>query len=48
MALAELVKEGWLSLSDALGLVDSIMHGNARQIFNLPDKTRLLETVKWS
>jgi predicted TIM-barrel fold metal-dependent hydrolase len=48
LALSELVDEGWVRLPDALGLVDLIMHGNARRIFNLPEKTRLLENVKRS
>lgn len=26
-----------------MGLVDSIMHGNTRTIFNLPEKTRILQ-----
>ena len=48
LALSELVEEGWLSLSDAMELVDLIMHGNARTIFNLAEKTRLLENMKWT
>ncbi len=48
LALSELVEEGWLTLSDAMDLIDPIMHGNARQIFNLAEKTRLLENVKWA
>lgn len=48
LALSELVEEGWLSLSDAMDLIDPIMHGNARRIFNLPEKTRVLEKVKWA
>ena len=40
LALSELVEEGWLSLSDAMDLIDPIMHDNARQIFNLAEKTR--------
>jgi uncharacterized protein len=36
-ALAELVDEGWLTLSDALDLVDPILHGNARRIFRLAE-----------
>ena len=35
LALSELVEEGWLSLADAMDLIDPIMHNNARQIFNL-------------
>jgi predicted TIM-barrel fold metal-dependent hydrolase len=48
LALSELVEEGWLSLSDAMDLIDPIMHNNARQIFNLAGKTRILENVKWT
>jgi hypothetical protein len=42
------VDEGWLSLDDALGLVDPIMHGNARQLFNLSEKEKSLKNVKWT
>ena len=48
LALSELVEEGWLTLSDAMDLIDPIMHNNARQIFNLAEKTRVLENVKWT
>jgi hypothetical protein len=48
LALSELVEEGWLTQADAMDLVDPIMHGNARQIFNLGEKTRILENVKWT
>jgi predicted TIM-barrel fold metal-dependent hydrolase len=48
LALSELVEEGWLSLSDAMDLIDPIMHNNARQIFSLPEKTRVLQNVKWA
>ncbi len=47
LALTELVEEGWLTLSDAMDLIDPIMHNNARQIFNLAEKAHILETVKW-
>ncbi|MCU0914359.1 MAG: amidohydrolase family protein [Planctomycetes bacterium] len=47
LALSRLVEEGWLTLSDALDLIDPIMHGNARQIFNLAEKTRVLHDVPW-
>jgi predicted TIM-barrel fold metal-dependent hydrolase len=47
LALSELVEEGWVSQADALELVDPIMHTNARRIFDLGQKTRLLEQVKW-
>jgi predicted TIM-barrel fold metal-dependent hydrolase len=45
LALSELVEEGWLSLDDALETVGPIMHGNAREIFNLGEKTRILDKV---
>lgn len=48
LALSELVEEGWLTQSDAMDLVDPIMHGNARQIFNLAEKTRVLQNVRWT
>jgi len=46
-ALTELVEEGWLSLSDAAELIEPIMHDNAHRVFNLAEKTRVLENVKW-
>lgn len=48
LALSELVEEGWLTQADAMELVDPIMHNNARQIFNLAEKTRAIENVKWT
>ncbi|MCU0959687.1 MAG: amidohydrolase [Pirellulaceae bacterium] len=48
LALSELVEERWMSLADALDLVDPIMHGNARRLFRLEEKTRLLQHVPWS
>jgi len=48
LALSELVEEEWLSLDDALGLIDPIMHGNARRIFNLAEKEKVLKKVKWA
>ena len=47
LALSELVEEGWLSLADALELVDPIMHGNARRIFRLAEKEKALKGVPW-
>jgi uncharacterized protein len=47
LALSELVEEGWLGLDDALELVDPIMRGNARRIFHLEEKERLLRSVPW-
>jgi len=48
LALSELVEEGWLTLSDAMDLIDPIMHTNARQLFNLAEKTRVLQDVPWT
>ncbi len=48
IALSELVEEGWLSLDDALALVDPIMHGNARQIFRLEEKGKTLKNAPWA
>jgi predicted TIM-barrel fold metal-dependent hydrolase len=46
-ALWELVDEGWLTLQDALDLVDPILHGNARRIFKLAQKTEALRQAEW-
>ena len=48
LALSELVEEGWLSLDDALGLIDPIMHGNARRIFRLAEKEKVLQKAPWA
>ncbi len=48
LALSELVEEGWLTLDGAMELIDPIMHKNARQIYNLEEKTKILKNVKWS
>ena len=47
LALSELVEEGWLSLDDALELIDPIMHCNARRIFRLAEKEQALRTAPW-
>jgi uncharacterized protein len=47
LALSELVEERWLSLDDALELVDPIMHGNARRIFRLAEKQEALSKAPW-
>jgi predicted TIM-barrel fold metal-dependent hydrolase len=47
-ALLELVEESWLSLTDALDLVDTVLHGNARRIFRLAQKTEALKTAEWT
>jgi len=46
-ALTELVEEGWLTLADALDLVDPILHNNARRIFGLAEKTQALRRAEW-
>jgi predicted TIM-barrel fold metal-dependent hydrolase len=43
LALSELVAEGWLSKKNALELIDSIMHENARKLFNLSTKMKTLK-----
>ncbi|NLY00029.1 MAG: amidohydrolase family protein [Rhodopirellula sp.] len=48
LALSELVEEGWLSIDDALALVDPIMHGNARRIFRLKEKEKAIEGAPWA
>ena len=47
-ALAELVEEGWLTLRDALELVEPVLRGNARRLFRLEQKTEALKYVPWS
>ncbi|MBN1844088.1 MAG: amidohydrolase family protein [Sedimentisphaerales bacterium] len=46
-ALSELVEEGWIAQKDALDLVDTVMHENARRIFNLKEKTTNLKKAPW-
>lgn len=48
LALSKLVEEGWLSVDDALELIDPIVHGNARRIFRLPEKDTLLRAAPWA
>jgi predicted TIM-barrel fold metal-dependent hydrolase len=48
LALTELVEEGWLTLPDAMDLIDPILHANARHLFNLAEKAPILENVKWT
>jgi len=47
LALAELVEEGWLSLDDALSLVEPLLNGNARALFDVDEKTRKLASAPW-
>jgi len=46
-ALSQLTAEGWLTPDAALELVEPIMRGNARRIFNLEEKTKKLATAPW-
>jgi len=46
-ALSELVEENWLTLDDALQIIDPLLHGNARQLFNLEQKTKILRQAPW-
>jgi len=47
-ALQGLVADGWLSRADALDLVEPLMRGNARRIFQLEEKERVLRTAPWA
>ena len=47
LALSELVEEGWLSPADAIELIDPIMHDNARRIFRLDEKEKVLRDAPW-
>ena len=46
-ALTKVVEEGWLGPDDALGLVEPLMRTNARQLFRLDEKTRVLSQAPW-
>jgi hypothetical protein len=45
--MSEVVEEEWCSLGDALGLIDPIMRADARRVFDLKEKERLLRAVPW-
>jgi len=47
LALTELVEEGGLNLDDALEIIEPLMNGNARRIFNIDEKTKILQDVRW-
>ena len=47
LALCELVEEGWYSLDDAITACDMVMHGNAREIFKLKEKEKILASAPW-
>ncbi|MEW6235881.1 MAG: amidohydrolase family protein [Candidatus Omnitrophota bacterium] len=46
-ALSRMVDEGWLTLDRALALVEPIMNGNARRLFQLEKKTDALRKAPW-
>ena len=46
-ALYELVQEGYLSEKDALELVEPLLRGNARRIFQLEKKYEMAKNVPW-
>jgi predicted TIM-barrel fold metal-dependent hydrolase len=45
--LLELVIEKWIKLDEALELTDLIMHENARKLFKLAEKEKILKSVNW-
>jgi len=47
-ALAELVEDGYLKQDDALDLVETLLRGNGRRIFNLEHKYEMARKVPWS
>jgi predicted TIM-barrel fold metal-dependent hydrolase len=47
-ALAELVEEDYLSQEDALELVEPLLRGNGRRIFNLEKKYEAARNVPWN
>jgi hypothetical protein len=48
IALGKLVDEGWLDRDAALELVDPIMRGNARVLFDLENKMARLKKAPWA
>jgi predicted TIM-barrel fold metal-dependent hydrolase len=47
IAFSGLVRDGWLSLADAVELVEPIMRGNAARLFHVEAKGRALATAPW-
>jgi len=47
LALAELVEENYISLTEALALVDQLLNGNPREILRLEEKQKLLKNLDW-
>ncbi|RJP35516.1 MAG: hypothetical protein C4527_00220 [Candidatus Omnitrophota bacterium] len=46
-SLAQLVEEEWLSLRNAVELIEPIMNGNAQRIFRLEEKRNVLKKAPW-
>ena len=47
-ALESAVQEGWMSLAEAAELVPLLMNGNARRVFRLEEKARVLRGAPWA
>lgn len=47
LSLSELVEENHISMNEALALVDPLLNGNAREIFRLEKKQKLLKNLNW-
>jgi len=47
LALNGLVRDGWLTQSAAIDLVEPLMRGNARRIFMLDEKEKVLANAPW-
>lgn len=47
-ALEGLIQDGWMSRTEAVELVPSLMNGNARRIFRLEEKERALRSAPWA
>jgi predicted TIM-barrel fold metal-dependent hydrolase len=48
LALTGLYRDGWISKSQALDLVEPIMRGNAHRIFRLTEKAKKLAEAPWA
>ncbi|MCK4887180.1 MAG: amidohydrolase family protein [Planctomycetes bacterium] len=48
LALSELVEDGFITLSDAMELIDPIMHENAKTIFNIEQKQKVVMKGGWA
>ncbi len=47
-ALSELVEEDWLTLSDAIECIPTVLNGNARRLFQLKAKSETLSRAEWA